>query len=157
MRTPTPLSVSTLRAAFPSTPIGFSDHTQGPVAAAMAVALGACVLEKHFTLSHDLPGPDHWFSEDPEGLAEWVATIRTATSMRGSPVVRPTSSEQLGRREYRRRVVAARDIAPGEIFDESAITLRRVADGRGLAPAQLDLLLGRAATRRYRAGEPIEF
>src|SRR5262249_10609741 len=60
--------ITTLRAAFPPVPIGFSDHTRGPLASALAVALGACFLEKHFTLSHDLPGPDHWFSEDPQGL-----------------------------------------------------------------------------------------
>ena len=62
----------TLQGAFPGLVTGFSDHTQGPLAASLAVALGAAIFEKHFTLDHDQPGPDHWFSEDPVGLESWV-------------------------------------------------------------------------------------
>ena len=148
--------ITTLRAAFPTIPIGFSDHTQGAVAATAAIALGACFLEKHFTLDHELPGPDHWFSEDPEGLTAWVASIRTASTMIGSPLVRPTASELGNKLEYQRRIVAARDILSGDIFDESALMLRRVAGGRGMPPALMSQLLGRAAARTYRRGEPIE-
>jgi sialic acid synthase SpsE len=148
--------IATLRGAFPMVPIGFSDHTSGPLASALATALGACFLEKHFTLSHDLPGPDHWFSEDPAGLAAWVAAIRDAQRMLGSPLVRPTAVERGNKREYQRRLVAARDIQAGEILDPAAITLRRVAGGRGLPPAFLDYLLDRPAPRAWRAGEPIE-
>ena len=148
--------ITTLRAAFPTVPIGFSDHTRGPLASALAVGLGACFLEKHFTLSHDLPGPDHWFSEDPQGLAEWVSTIRTAAAMLGSPLVRPTGVELGHKLEYQRRLVAARDIRPGEILDDRSLVLRRVAGGRGLPPSFLTYLVGRPAPRTYRAGEPIE-
>ena len=148
--------MTTLRAAFPMVPIGFSDHTRGALASALAVALGAVFLEKHFTLSHDLPGPDHWFSEDPAGLGEWVAGIRTAYRMMGSPLVRPTPVECGNKLEYQRRMVAARDIVAGETLDEQAITLRRVSGGRGIPPAFLDYLLGRPAPRCYRTGEPIE-
>jgi N,N'-diacetyllegionaminate synthase len=148
--------VTTLRAAFPGVLIGFSDHTRGPLAAAMAVALGACFLEKHFTLDHDLPGPDHWFSEDPVGLAQWVEGIRAAFEIVGSGLVRPSAVEKQNKIEYQRRLVAARDIRPGEVLDEAAITLRRVAGGRGLPPGFLGYLLGRAAPRGYRAGDPIE-
>lgn len=148
--------ITTLRAAFPMVPIGFSDHTRGSLAAALAVALGACFLEKHFTLSHDLPGPDHWFSEDPEGLTAWAADIRAAQSMLGSPLVRPTPVERGNKPEFQRRLVAARDIRTGEILDETALTLRRVAGGRGLPPLFMDYLIGRAAPRAYSAGEPIE-
>jgi len=148
--------IGTLRAAFPMVPVGFSDHTSGPLASALATALGACFLEKHFTLSHDLPGPDHWFSEDPQGLAEWVAAIRNAHRMLGSPLVRPTAIERGNKREYQRRLVAARAIRAGETLTGDAITLRRVAGGHGLPPGFLDYLLDRPAPRDYAAGEPIE-
>jgi N,N'-diacetyllegionaminate synthase len=148
--------ISTLRSALPAIPIGFSDHTQGALAAALAVGLGAAVLEKHFTLAHDLPGPDHWFSEDPAGLAEWVRTIRAAVTLLGSPVVRPTDTERNHRLEYQRRLVAARDIGAGELIEASALVLRRVAGGRGLPPAFMTHLVGRRAPRAWRAGEPIE-
>jgi len=149
--------ISTLRAAFPQVPIGFSDHTQGPQAAAMAVALGACFLEKHFTLDHDLPGPDHWFSEDPAGLKTWVEAIRTAYTLLGSGQVRPSATERDNKREYQRRIVAARDIRAGERMDEGCVALRRVAGGRGLPPASMSYVLGRPAPRAFRAGDPIEW
>jgi N,N'-diacetyllegionaminate synthase len=148
--------ITTLRGAFPSVPIGFSDHTSGAQASALAVALGAVLLEKHFTLSHDLPGPDHWFSEDPRGLTDWVKGIRTAHRMLGNPLVRPTAVERGNKREYQRRLVAARDIAAGEIMTEQTITLRRVAGGKGFPPGFLDHLVGRPAPRAYQAGDPIE-
>lgn len=148
--------IDTLRRAFPAIPIGFSDHTQGALAAALAVGLGAAVLEKHFTLAHDLPGPDHWFSEDAAGLTEWVRTIRAAVTLLGSPVVRPTDAERKDRLEYQRRLVAARDIGAGELIEAGALVLRRVAGGRGLPPAFMTQLVGRRAPRAWRAGEPIE-
>jgi sialic acid synthase SpsE len=148
--------IKTLQSAFPTVPIGFSDHTRGAVAATVAVALGACFLEKHFTLSHDLPGPDHWFSEDPQSLAEWVGTIRAAEQMLGNPLVRPTTTERGHKREYQRRIVAARDIRGGEIITEDALTLRRVAGGRGVPPIFMPQLLGHAAPRDYSRGDPIE-
>jgi len=149
--------ISTLRAAFPMIPIGFSDHTSGPVASALAVALGAVFLEKHFTLSHDLPGPDHWFSEDPVGLTEWVEGIRTAYRMMGSPLVRPTTVERVNKAEYQRHLVAAHDIQAGDIFTENSIALRRVTGGRGFPPSFMEYLLGRSAPREYKMGEPLEF
>jgi len=148
--------ITTLRSAFPMLPIGFSDHTSGPLASSLAVALGATFYEKHFTLSHDLPGPDHWFSEDPAGLKSWVDSIRTASRMLGSPLVRPTEVERRNKLEYQRRLVAARDIAAGETMVEASITLRRVSGGKGLPPHMLLHLLGRPAPHGYRAGDPIE-
>ena len=138
-------------------PIGFSDHTRGPLASSLAVALGAVFLEKHFTLDHNLPGPDHWFSEDPVGLTQWVESIRSAHNMLGSPVVRPTMVERVNKKEYQRRFVAARDIAQGEPITEQAITLRRVASGKGFPPLFMDYLLGQPAPRAYGVGDPIEF
>lgn len=148
--------ITTLRGAFPSVPIGFSDHTSGAQASALAVALGAVFLEKHFTLSHDLPGPDHWFSEDPSGLTEWVKGIRTARRMLGNPLVRPTAVERGNKREFQRHLVAARDIRAGEMLVEEFITVRRVAGGLGLPPSFLEYLIGRPSPRAYKAGEPID-
>jgi len=148
--------ITTLRGAFPMVPIGFSDHTRGSLASSLAVALGAVFLEKHFTLDHNLPGPDHWFSEDPVGLTQWVESIRSAHNMLGSPVVRPTEVERNNKREFQRRLVAARDIVAGEILRQETITLRRVAGGSGLPPIFIDYLIGRPAPRAFRAGEPID-
>lgn len=149
------LKLTALRAAFPELTLGFSDHTQGAVAASVAVAFGACVFEKHFTLSHDLPGPDHWFSETPEGLAEWVRSIRQAHAMLGSAVVRPTAAEQSMRKIARRSVAAVRDIARGAAFTSENVALAR--PGTGMPPEMIDLVLGRSATRDIRAGEILSF
>ena len=73
----------TLSKKYPSLCLGFSDHTKGITAAVMALSYGACVFEKHFTLDHNLPGPDHWFSEDYDGLKKWTEAIREAFIMKG--------------------------------------------------------------------------
>lgn len=148
--------ISTLKQAFPGLLVGYSDHTQGPLAASMAVALGAVFLEKHFTLDHDLPGPDHWFSENPMGLRQWVSAIRTAHALMGSPLLRPTEIEKINKKEYQRRLVAARDVALGAIMCTDDIVLKRVSGGRGLPPPFLEYLLGRPSPKRYAAGDPIE-
>ena len=137
--------LATLRGAFPGLTVGFSDHTRGPLAASLAVALGASILEKHFTLGHDLPGPDHWFSEDPRGLAEWIAAIRTTERMLGCATVRPTAGEMEMRTLARRSVVALRDIEAGERFGVDNIGARRPGDG--LPPAMLGEIVGQRALR----------
>jgi N,N'-diacetyllegionaminate synthase len=143
----------TLRAAFPQLTLGFSDHTEGPLASSVAVALGAAVFEKHFTLSHDLPGPDHWFSETPDTLRQWVESIAKAHKMMGSPVLRPTEAEREMRRIARRSIVALHDIAKGDKLTSANIAIRRPATG--LPPELLDAVLGRTATRALQAGEPL--
>jgi N,N'-diacetyllegionaminate synthase len=158
---PTPLKdvnlskLATLRAAFPTITLGFSDHTQGSIAASVAIAFGAAVFEKHFTLDKGLPGPDHWFSEDPDTLAEWVRAIRAAHTSLGNPVIRPTESELEMRRIARRSVVALRDIARGEAFSVANTSVRR--PGTGLPPEMLQVVIGGIATRDLRAGEPVGF
>lgn len=142
--------LTTLQSAFPGLLVGFSDHTQGPLAAGLSVALGARIFEKHFTLDRGLPGPDHWFSEDPTGLNEWIATIRTADLMRGSPLIRPTQAERLMRPIARRSIVTLRDVAPGERLDASNLGLRRPGDG--LPPEMLNQFLGLTATRAIPRG-----
>lgn len=143
--------LTTLQHAFPGLLVGFSDHTQGPLAASLAVSRGAKIFEKHFTLGKDLPGPDHWFSEDPDGLAEWIADIRTADILMGSPLVRPTQAEQEMRLIARRSVVALRDIALGETLDNANTGLRR--PGGGLPPDMIRNVMGLTATRDIKKGE----
>lgn len=145
--------LTTLQQAFPGLPVGFSDHTQGPLAAALSVARGARIFEKHFTLDHDLPGPDHWFSDEPEGLANWIATINGANILLGSPFVRPTQVEQSMRGVARRSVVALRDILAGEKLNDHSLGLQR--PGGGLPPALFDQIMGLTASRDINRGERI--
>lgn len=147
--------ITTLRAALPQTVIGFSDHTQGHTAAAAAVSLGARIFEKHFTMDRDLPGPDHWFSEDPESLKAWCTAIHEVYDMLGNAVVRPTATERRNRTSFRRYVVASRAISQGERFDENNTTMRRHPGGM-IDASSFDLLMGRPARRAYAAGEPVD-
>jgi sialic acid synthase SpsE len=141
----------TLQAAFPEIIVGFSDHTQGPLASSLAAAMGALIFEKHFTLANDLPGPDHWFSENPVGLKQWVASIREATVMLGSNVVRPTSAELEMRKLARRSLVALTGIVKGDEFSPLNVGLRR--PGHGLQPSFLSQVIGAVAARDISAGE----
>ena len=148
--------LTTLQNAFPGLLLGFSDHTQGALAAALAVSRGARIFEKHFTLGKDMPGPDHWFSEEPAGLAEWIDHIRTADIMLGSPLVRPTSAELENKKEFQRVIVAATQINAGEIFTESNLTMRRVAGGQGFPPSMYWRLLGRPSWKDFQEFTAIE-
>ena len=149
------LKLRTLHSAFPMVELGFSDHTLGPLASSLSLALGATVFEKHFTLDHNLPGPDHWFSEDPDGLGKWVSLIRKAFIMMGGEVVRPTPNELLNKKEFQRVITAAENIKKGEAFSTYNLTMKRVAGGKGLPPAIIDFLLGGEACKEYKRGEII--
>ena len=138
------LKLRTLSHAFPGIVLGFSDHTLGPLASALAVSLGACVFEKHLTLNRDLPGPDHWFSEEPEGLKEWANSIRRAFIMLGKAEVRPTKAEMEMRLLARRSIIALKDLKKGETLTLENTGLRR--PGNGLPPGMLDKVIGMKAT-----------
>ena len=139
------LKLKTLKNSFPMMVTGFSDHTQGPLASSLAVAMGASFFEKHFTLDHNLPGPDHWFSEDPEGLKEWVGSIRTAYMMMGSAIVKATKAEEAMKKVARRSIVASSDISPGETLTVSNIGLKR--PGNGLPPKFIHQIYGKKVTK----------
>lgn len=143
--------LATLRAEFPGLVLGYSDHTQGATAAAAAVALGASLFEKHFTLDRDLPGPDHWFSENPASFAEWVGAVRRAHAMLGTGCVEPTAAETAIRALARRSVVALSDIAAGDPLNAANLGARR--PGNGLPPERLKEILGRKARRALAKGE----
>jgi N,N'-diacetyllegionaminate synthase len=150
------LKLRTLANAFPMVIIGFSDHTQGPLASSLAVAMGAAVFEKHFTLDHNLPGPDHWFSEDPNGVKEWIASIKKSAEMLGSEIIRPTHQERLNKKDFQRIIVASADIKKGTLFSADNLTMRRISGGKGLPPKMIYFLWGKPANRNYKKGDPVE-
>jgi len=135
--------IAALRDAF-GVPVGFSDHTEGSAAAIVAVALGACFIEKHFTIDRNLPGPDHWFSADESAFAELTKGCRTAYATLGSSVLRPTAEEALNRMQWRLSCTAADDLRAGEILSSSHIAFAR--PGSGYPPKAVDEILGRVLT-----------
>lgn len=134
---------------FPDIVLGFSDHTQGCIGAVVACAYGAKIFEKHFTLDHDLPGPDHWFSSNPDELKAWVSAIREAHDAIGGRSLEPTTEEKKMRPVMRRSIIALCDIGPGEKLTEENIGLRR--PGAGMGPSKLHEVIGRIAVRPIKA------
>lgn len=130
--------------------VGFSDHTEGNVAAIGAIALGACFIEKHFTLDKNLPGPDHRFSADPGEFRSLTEAIRTMEKNLGSGEFQPASSEELGRRDFRLSCVAARELPEGHSLTPSDIAFRR--PGSGFLPKEAGKLLQCILSRNIRAG-----
>ncbi|MDE6396164.1 MAG: N-acetylneuraminate synthase [Muribaculaceae bacterium] len=133
--------------------VGYSDHTPGIAVPMAAVALGAKVIEKHFTLDRTLPGPDHRASLEPDELAEMVRNIRQVEAALGTPDKRPTEAERPNIAVARRSIVAARAIEKGEPFTAENLTVKRPATG--LSPMRWTDLIGRTADRPYAPDEPI--
>ncbi len=136
-------------------PVGLSDHTVDETAAVMAVALGAEVIEKHFTLDRSLPGPDHKASLEPDALARFVERLRTAEVMLGDGVKQPTEIERDTRAVARRRIVAVRPIVKGQMIGEADVTLRRAPSG--WFGDRWNQVIGTVAPRDFAAGEGIEW
>lgn len=134
--------------------IGYSDHTLGCAVALAAVARGATVLEKHFTLDRDLPGPDHRASLTPDELGRLISDVRVIESALGSPRKEPSPSELKNAPIARRSVVAARAIQRGEIFSLDNLAVKRPGGGR--SPYEFWALLGTSSLRDYAADEAIE-
>jgi len=132
-------------------PVGLSDHTEGIVAALGAVALGACMVEKHFTIDRALPGPDQRFSSDPAELRALVKAVRAIEANLGSPAVGPTPSEALGRRDFRLSCVALRDLPAGYRLEPSDVVFRR--PGTGLPPRTVEWIAGRQLSRNVSKGK----
>lgn len=136
-------------------PVGYSDHTLGVAVSTAAVALGASIIEKHFTLDRALPGPDHAASLDPDELRVLVAAIRDIEQALGNGVKEPTASELPVRDLVRRSATAIRDIPSGASITARDIVLMR--PGNGIAPAELERLYGRHARRFIHAGETLQW
>lgn len=134
--------------------VGFSDHTEGIEVAIAAVTLGATVIEKHFTLDRNLPGPDHRASIGPDQLAQLVRAVRNVELAMGDGIKRPGASELRNRPIARKSIVAARPILRGERLANDNLTAKR--PGTGISPMRWDEFVGRVATRDYAADEPID-
>jgi len=132
----------TLRKAF-GVPVGFSDHTIGFAGAIAAVSLGACVIEKHFTLDKNLPGPDHQTSLEPKELTELVQILRSVEDALGDGVKKPTESEMKIRKVARKSLVAKINIEQGSTITEEMIEIKR--PGTGIAPKHLISIIGKRA------------
>lgn len=156
---PTPMADVNLRAMLTigdtfGVAIGYSDHTEGIEVAIAAVALGATVIEKHFTLDRNLPGPDHKASLEPDELEAMVKAIRNIEQAMGDGIKRPNPSEAKNIPIARKSIVAGRPIKAGETFDEHNLAVKR--PGTGISPMRWDEILGRKAARDFAADELIE-
>jgi N,N'-diacetyllegionaminate synthase len=147
-------AMNTLRCSF-QLPVGYSDHTLGISASIAAVALGACVIEKHFTLSKNLPGPDHKASLEPKDLEILVKTIRDIELALGDGIKKPTPSEEEIKMVARRSIVAKKEIPKDAVITEEMLTLKRPATG--LPPDYLNIILGRTTKRIIKKDELVSF
>lgn len=155
---PTPMEAVNLRAMQTiardlGVKVGYSDHTQGIEVSVAAVALGASVIEKHFTLDRTLPGPDHKASLEPQELCTLVSAIRNIELALGDGVKQLTPAEAGNLAVARKSIVASRDIKSGEVFTEENLVAKR--PGTGISPMRWDDVIGRRAPRDFSANELI--
>lgn len=156
---PTPFKDVNLRAmlsiqqAF-NVSVGYSDHTTGMEVPVAAAALGASVIEKHFTLDKSMPGPDHRASLEPRELKAMVNAIRNIEEAMGDGIKRPSPSELKNRAVVRKSIVASRDIKKGELLSEDIITTKR--PGTGISPMKWDSVVGKAASKDFESDALIE-
>jgi N,N'-diacetyllegionaminate synthase len=134
--------------------VGYSDHTLGIEVSIAAVSLGAKVIEKHFTLDRNLPGPDHKASLDPVELIEMIKSIRNIELALGDGIKCPTSSERKNLSAARKSIVAKCKIELGETFSNRNLDVKRSGDG--VSPMNWDLIVGQKASREYQINEMIE-
>ena len=157
---PVPMAEANLRAmlsirdAF-GVAVGFSDHTEGIEVAIAAVALGAAVIEKHFTLDRNLPGPDHRASIESGELGQLVRSIRNVELAMGDGKKRPSVSELRNINLSRKSLVASRPIAVGDRFSPDNMAVKR--PGTGISPMLWDVVVGREASKSYSVDDMIEY
>jgi N,N'-diacetyllegionaminate synthase len=156
---PTPFKDVNLRAMLTmdktlELPIGYSDHTRGIEVPIAAVALGATIIEKHFTLDRTLTGPDHKASLEPDELTEMVNAIRHIEEALGDGIKRPSPSEMKNIDVARKSIVASQAIQKGEKFTLDNITTKR--PGNGMSPMRIEEILKLSATQEYKKDDPIK-
>ncbi len=143
----------TMKAAF-KCQVGYSDHTMGIEVPIAAVAMGAEIIEKHFTLDRTMEGPDHLASLEPQELKQMVDCIRNIEQALGDGIKRPNASEKMNSEVVLKRIIAKQPIKAGDILNESNLALLRSSSG---IPAKFwDLVAGKQATRDYQVNEPIQ-
>ena len=135
--------------------VGYSDHTPGMVAAIAATAMGANAYEKHFTLDRGLPGPDHRASLEPGELTELVRAVRAAEAAMGDGVKRVMPCEEINRQRLRKSILAAHDLAAGQVIRLEDLTFKR-AGGLGLSPDRYKEVVGRTVKCPVGQEETIE-
>lgn len=135
-------------------PVGYSDHTRGIEVPVAAVAMGAVVIEKHFTLDRSMEGPDHKASLEPDELKAMVSAIRNIEIAMGNDIKQPFPEELENRTAARKSIVAKRDIYSGETFTEDNITTKR--PGNGISPMEWFNVLGKLAKRDFKEDEMVE-
>ena len=156
---PTPMkdvnlnAMNTIRDAF-KVEVGYSDHTLGIEIPIAAVALGATIIEKHFTLDKTMEGPDHRASLEPNELKAMVTAIRNIENAMGDGVKELTESESKNIKIARKSIVASKNIKKGEIFTEENLTVKRPGDG--ISPMNWDQVLGKIAKQDFKEDEKIE-
>jgi len=150
---PTPIedvnlqAMLTIKSDFPGIQVGYSDHTTGIEVTIAAVALGASIIEKHFTLDKNMEGPDHKASLEPDELKAMVCAIRYIEKALGNGIKKASLSELKNKPVVRKSIVAACDIQRGEIFTEKNITVKR--PGTGISPMRWDEIVGKKSTKDY--------
>jgi len=156
---PTPMAevnlhaMQAIRHAF-GVKVGYSDHTAGIEVSIAAVAMGASVIEKHFTLDRNLPGPDHKASLEPKELKEMVSAIRNIGIALGDGIKRLSPSEARNRPVMRKSIIAIKKIKKGELFNSQNIAIKR--PGTGISPMHWDEVIGRTSTRDFEEDEFID-
>ena len=136
-------------------PVGYSDHSEGLLATTVAVALGACAIERHFTLDRKMPGPDHLASSDPAEMRLLVQTVRNVEIALGSGAKTPTAREMANKKNMRRGIVAAHRLAAGHCLELDDLAFKRPLSG--IAPDSYELVLGRRLKRNVDADDPISW
>lgn len=145
-------AMQTMRNKF-SLPVGYSDHTQGLEIPVAAVALGAVVIEKHFTLDRSMVGPDHAASLEPHELKQMVEKIRNVEMALGNGIKEPAKSEIPNITIARKSIVASRPIKQGETLSEDNLTVKRPAGG--ISPMEWERVVGEVAVRSFEPDQPI--
>ncbi len=143
-----------IKAAFPEVTIGYSDHTSGIEVSIAAVALGAQIIEKHFTLDKGMEGPDHFASLVPNELGQLVKAIRNVEVSLGDSVKQPSESERKNIHQIRKSIVAGENIKKGDVFCEDNLVVKR--PGFGISPMCWDKVIGQRAMRRFTEDDLIE-
>ncbi len=147
-------AMQTIKNAFPGIQVGYSDHTIGIEVPIAAVAMGATVIEKHFTLDRNLPGPDHKASLEPAELSAMIQSIRNIETALGHGIKKPSPSETANMAVARKSIVAARPITAGEVFTEENLTVKR--PGSGISPMRWYEMLGKKSNRTFAEDELID-
>ena len=148
-------AMQTLIREFPDLDVGYSDHTLTPVACLAAVAMGARVIERHFTYDKNADGPDHMLSADPEEMKWLVDAIRSFEVMRGSGIKEPAASEAVTRVNNRKSIVLERDVKAGDVITEADIAVKR--PGTGIYPKHFEDVIGRKVVSDLKADAVLQW